>query len=58
MFVNCALYKTLITPKKSNQLLFGQNKKPLKFKGFHFGASSGIRTRDTLIKSQVLYQLS
>ena len=23
-----------------------------------FGASSGIRTRDTLIKSQVLYQLS
>ena len=29
-----------------------------KFKGFLFGTPSGARTPDTLIKSQVLYQLS
>ena len=30
----------------------------LGLRGFTIGAPSGVRTRDTLIKSQVLYQLS
>ena len=31
---------------------------PITIKWIYIGGSPGIRTRDTLIKSQVLYQLS
>ena len=37
-------------------ILFGQSRLPSS--NLFFGAPSGVRTRDTLIKSQVLYQLS
>ena len=37
-------------------ILFGQSRLPSS--NLLFGAPSGVRTRDTLIKSQVLYQLS
>ena len=42
----------------SNRELWKQKERPCKCMVFLFGAPSGIRTRDPLIKSQLLYQLS
>lgn len=50
-FSSLKYFRTYIERKKGNRLSY-------KDKRFPFGAPSGIRTRDTLIKSQVLYQLS
>ena len=36
----------------------GKMKKALRFRKAFFGAPSGTRTQDPLIKSQLLYQLS